>query len=221
MANPTVTYTFVNGNVADASQVNQNFTDLINGLTDGTKSLNIDAITAAGKAVLNGAVDLGNAVGDVITVNGSFAGTGGDATATQKGLVSKYDEGTFTPTIVATGTSFGTVTYTIQSGKYTRIGNIINFSLHLAWTNTQNTASGSTTIVLGTLPNFGLNNVSTALVSNIAYGTGVQYCALGLSGTNYYYLQLSSSGGSQTSITALSCSGAASRDIIITGSYLV
>jgi hypothetical protein len=87
MANPTVTYTFVNGNVADASQVNQNFTDLINSLTDGSKSLNIDALTAAGAATLNGNVTLGNAVGDAITVNGAFAGTGGDGSATQKGLV--------------------------------------------------------------------------------------------------------------------------------------
>lgn len=87
MANPTVTYTFVNGNVADASQVNQNFTDIINGLTDGTKSLNIDAITAAGAAIFNGAVTLGNATGDTITVNGLFAGTGGDASGTQRGLI--------------------------------------------------------------------------------------------------------------------------------------
>ena len=87
MANPSVNYTFTNGTVADATQVNQNFTDLINGLTDGSKSLNVDAITAAGKATLNGAVDLGNATGDAITVNGAFAGTGGDASGTQRGLV--------------------------------------------------------------------------------------------------------------------------------------
>jgi hypothetical protein len=69
MANPSVTYTFVNGNVADAAQVNQNFTDLINGLTDGTKSLNIDAITAAGTATFNGNTVIGNAAGDTASVN--------------------------------------------------------------------------------------------------------------------------------------------------------
>ena len=68
MANPTVTYTFVNGNVADASQVNQNFTDIINALTDGTKSINIDAITAAGTATFNGNTVIGNASGDTSTV---------------------------------------------------------------------------------------------------------------------------------------------------------
>jgi hypothetical protein len=105
MANPTVTYTFVNGNVADASQVNQNFTDVINSLTDGSKSLNIDAITAAGAATLNSNVTLGNAVGDAITVNGAFAGTGGDASATQKGLVT-----TSTQTFAGDKTFSGSIT---------------------------------------------------------------------------------------------------------------
>jgi hypothetical protein len=70
MANPSVTYTFTNGTTADGTQVSQNFTDLINGLTDGTKSLNIDAITAAGTATFNGNTVLGNAAGDTIAMNG-------------------------------------------------------------------------------------------------------------------------------------------------------
>ncbi len=77
MAGPSVTYTFTNGTVADASQVNQNFTDLINGLTDGTKDLNINALTAAGAATFNGNTTIGNASGDTSTVNAtmSFATT--------------------------------------------------------------------------------------------------------------------------------------------------
>jgi hypothetical protein len=126
MANPAVTYTFTNGSVADASQVNQNFTDIINGLTDGTKSLNIDAITAAGKATLNGAVDLGNATGDVITVNGAFAGTGGDASATQKGLVTTAAQEfsgakTFNGGVVSTYVLSETGTQSCSSGTYTTV----------------------------------------------------------------------------------------------------
>lgn len=73
MANPSVTYTFTNETVADATQVNQNFTDLINGLTDGSKSLNVDAITAAGTATLNGDSVIGNASGDASTVNATMS----------------------------------------------------------------------------------------------------------------------------------------------------
>lgn len=76
MASPSVTYTFTNGNVADASQVNQNFTDLISSLTDGSKSINIDAITAAGTATLNGNTILGNDAGDTHTVTGRIVGNG-------------------------------------------------------------------------------------------------------------------------------------------------
>lgn len=73
MAIPSVTYTFANSTTADATQVNQNFTDLINSLTDGSKSLSIAALTAAGAATLQGAVTLGDGSPDDITVNGSLA----------------------------------------------------------------------------------------------------------------------------------------------------
>jgi hypothetical protein len=70
MAYPSVTYTFTNGTTASATEVNQNFTDLINGISDGTKDLSISALTVAGTASLNGAVNIGNATSDDIAVNG-------------------------------------------------------------------------------------------------------------------------------------------------------
>ncbi len=73
MSSPSYTYTLTNGNTADASQVTQNFNDILNGVTDGTKDLNINALTVAGTATLNGAINLGNAAGDDITITGSLA----------------------------------------------------------------------------------------------------------------------------------------------------
>lgn len=73
MAYPSVTYTFSNSTTADATQVNQNFTDLVNGLSDGTKDLSISALTVAGTATLNGAINLGNATSDDITITGYLA----------------------------------------------------------------------------------------------------------------------------------------------------
>lgn len=75
MASPAVTNTFVNSTTASASDVNQNFTDIINGITDGTKDLSISALTCAGTATLNGNVTLGNASADDITFTGSLAST--------------------------------------------------------------------------------------------------------------------------------------------------
>lgn len=73
MAAPSYTYTLTNGTTADASQVTQNFTDILNGVSDGTKDLTISALTVGGTATLNGNVTLGNATGDDLTFTGSVA----------------------------------------------------------------------------------------------------------------------------------------------------
>jgi hypothetical protein len=75
MPSPSVSYSFANSTTADATQVNSNFTDLINGMTDGTKDFSINALTCGGAATLNGSVTLGNASSDDITVTGSLAST--------------------------------------------------------------------------------------------------------------------------------------------------
>jgi hypothetical protein len=46
MSAPSVTYTFTNSTTSDATQVNQNFTDLVNALSDGTKDLTVSSVTA-------------------------------------------------------------------------------------------------------------------------------------------------------------------------------
>lgn len=75
MAAPSYTYTLTNGTTADADQVQQNFNDILNGVTDSTKDLSINALTCAGAATLNGNVTLGNGSADDITVTGSLAST--------------------------------------------------------------------------------------------------------------------------------------------------
>jgi len=54
MAAPSVTYTFSNQTSAEAGDVNQNFTDIINGISDGTKDLSVNSITTAGSQTYNG-----------------------------------------------------------------------------------------------------------------------------------------------------------------------
>lgn len=73
MAAPSVTWTFTNSTTADATQVNTNFTDLINGASDGTKDYTINALTCNGATVLKGAVNLGDGTPDDISVLGSIA----------------------------------------------------------------------------------------------------------------------------------------------------
>jgi hypothetical protein len=75
MPAPSYTYTHTNGTTADASQVMQNFNDILNGVTDGTKDLSISALTCAGTATFNGSVAVGNASADDFTVTASLAST--------------------------------------------------------------------------------------------------------------------------------------------------
>lgn len=78
MAAPSVTYTFSNSTTADATQVNTNFTDLVNSLSDGLKDLTVSSlgtatITVSGAATFNGTVALGNATTDDVTITGYIA----------------------------------------------------------------------------------------------------------------------------------------------------
>jgi hypothetical protein len=73
MAYPSVTYIFANDTVADASEVNSNFTDILNGFSDGTKDLNMNAGTFAGAVICNANVTIGNATSDDLTVTSRLA----------------------------------------------------------------------------------------------------------------------------------------------------
>lgn len=75
MAAPSLTYTLTNGATADASQVMQNFNDLLNGITDGTKDLSISALTLAGTLTANGHVNIGNSSSDDLSITASLAST--------------------------------------------------------------------------------------------------------------------------------------------------
>lgn len=122
MASPAVTYTFTNSTVADADEVNTNFADIINSLTDGTKDLSISALTAAGSATLNGNVTLGNASSDDITVTGSLSSSIpikttnsyniGSATLGLAGVYFGTND-TDTVRVVAAGTMAASRTYTL------------------------------------------------------------------------------------------------------------
>lgn len=74
MANVSVTHTFTNSTTADATQVNTNFTDIINGTSDGSKDFSISALTCAGNFTANGTTNtLGSASNDDLVINASLA----------------------------------------------------------------------------------------------------------------------------------------------------
>ncbi len=134
MANITVTHSFVNGTTADATEVNTNFTDIINGTSDGTKDFSINALTCAGAAILNGNVTLGNATGDTITPTGRLAADldpSADnardfgATALAYKAMYSYD---FFASLGAVGTPSFSFNGDADTGMWSSAANIINFS---------------------------------------------------------------------------------------------
>lgn len=72
---PSVTYTFSNATTADGTQVNQNFTDLINGISDTTKNISVSAGTFAGALTAQANVTLGNSSSNLLVVNASLNST--------------------------------------------------------------------------------------------------------------------------------------------------
>jgi len=164
MAYTTVTYTFSNNTTADATQVNQNFTDLINGLSDGTKDISINALTAAGTATLNGNVNLGNSSSDDLTITAALAGSVSvKANATYEvgsstlGLLSIYFGATGSYTVRLKASASQSATYTLTLPTTAGSADTVpsnDGSGNLSWLNVKSgtytpTATGVTNIVTG------------------------------------------------------------------------
>jgi hypothetical protein len=162
MAAPSLTYSLTNGSTADASQVMQNFNDLLNGITDGTKDLSISALTCAGTASLNGHVNLGNYFGansQTVNVKASSsmsatwtmtlpvtAGTSGYLLQTDGAGVTSWVQGisygTYTPTPTL---STNVTACTLNDAQYMRVGTVVT----VAGTGTVDASSGSTFSTFG------------------------------------------------------------------------
>lgn len=89
-----MTYTFVNGTSADGTEVNTNFTDLVNGVGDGTKDLTINALTTNSNITMGGDLlpDSAN-TRDVGSTTKTFVALYLDNTTTDSGAI-YFDAGT-------------------------------------------------------------------------------------------------------------------------------
>lgn len=125
---------------------------------------------------------------------GSFAlNVGGGITADSINFgdesLSEYDEGTFTPTFTFQTAGDLSVSYNVQDGVYTRIGDVVFCRLTLECTPTFTTASGAAFI--GGLPFTVVND------SKLTRGSAGSWANINL-GTNYYLLGFSASTGAAT-----------------------
>lgn len=183
MASPSVTYTFANSTVADATQVNTNFSDLISGLTDGTKDLSISALTCAGNATLNGNLTVGNASSDTLTITASLA------SSIAIGTTFSYDFGS--STVGLKSIYFG------DAGSNARTTRVIGGTIASSYTLTLPATAGSSRDYLQSDGSGGLSFVPILRSSN----TISNYSLAASVGSNLLTVTLNAASGSAPSST--------------------
>lgn len=117
MATPSLTYTLTNGTAADATQVMQNFNDLISGITDGTRDITIGTLTSNG----------------LVTVANQVALTGADIAKTSAPTIKRIYPNSLVKAwgVLTTGAAGAvTVTEAYNMNTATYSGNILTINFH-------------------------------------------------------------------------------------------
>jgi hypothetical protein len=129
-------------------------------------------------------------------------------------VLKDYEEGTFTPTIKGT-TSAGIGTYTVQTGRYTKIGDRVMFDIVIAWS--AHTGTGNMRIAgLPYTPQTSIfNSCSIGQFSDIALTAGTYASAFVRDDAAEIQLNELVVGGGASGIVAMDGSGG----IYISGSY--
>lgn len=160
---------------------------------------NLANCTAYSTANLTG---LGSGVATALAVNTNS--TGGFAVET---------DGTFTPILNIGGGTTG-ITYSLQTGNQSRVGNVVTFSIQMALTS-KGALTGNLTITgLSSSPRNPLNNFDIMINSMTLTGSPAVYLS---SGTTLTIAQMTT--GTLATCTDTNLSN--TSEIFITGSYLI
>jgi hypothetical protein len=142
--------------------------------------------TITGTTTFSGGVanTYGFGVGTAVPSSGagiSFPAT--QSASSDPNTLDDYEKGDWTPTYTASSGSFGAITYRFQSGKYTKIGRAVSFTLQIATDSiTVGTATGLVTISGLPFPNNAAENgyaVSSANSFGANYPSGANTAASG------------------------------------------
>ena len=156
--------------------------------------------------------------GNLVVNSGSgidFSATAGTGTSE---LLDDYEEGTWTPTILFDGANVG-MTFNIQAGNYTKVGNLVTASCYL---NLANKGSSTGSAFVGGLP-FTSGNVanqnspSTLWVSAVSFADFLQ----GFNGVNTSTISLreATNAGVQSSLSEANFANNSS--VMVSASYRV
>jgi len=162
-----------------------------------------------------------NSTGNLVLKSGTAAANGVGVTfpavqvaSSNANCLDDYEEGTFTPTIIGTAPA-GTATYSGQNGRYTKVGNIVQFSVDIGYS----AGSGGGNLQVAGLPFQNSNNLAVLSTYPINIGLAASYYAVALIGTNATVIdmnQLPTGGGADSTVNY----DPAGR-IILSGTYTV
>lgn len=182
----------------------------VGGLTATSLTVNTNTLVtnSSGNVLIGTSTDSG--LSKLQVTNGITLGNSNNTNGT---VLDWYEEGTFTPVLYGLTTA-GVGTYMAQTGRYTRIGNVVAITLALSWT--AHTGTGSMRI--SGLP-FAAASLSPLSVrySNLAVGSGKALCcSTNISESTIYMLSQDAVGGVENAI-AMDKTGT----VYITGTYFV
>jgi len=156
-----------------------------------------------------------NANGGVLQLKSGITFPATQVASSDANTLDDYEEGTFTPTIVGS-TSAGTGTYTTNTGKYTKIGNVVTFQVYINWT----THTGTGNMRIGNLP-FTNGNAfwagSFGFIANIALTAGCVLTGYVEASSSYVTLSQTPVGGGVASDVPIDTAGT----IVFSASYTV
>jgi hypothetical protein len=162
---------------------------ILQGATSGSTTIQAtDAVTQT--------ITLPNATGTVVVTNGSgIASVNGiqfpatQVASANANTLDDYEEGTWTP-VLQGGSTNPTISYGSQLGRYTKIGNMVNFVLFINVSSISG-GSGNAQITLPFSATGGLGGLDYTAISPWATGlnwAGVQLAPLVWENTNYISL---------------------------------
>jgi hypothetical protein len=160
--------------------------------------------------------------GNVTVGNGNLvmgtSGSGIDFSATSgtgtSELFSDYEEGSFTPTYVTSGTDFDSVTYDTQEGYYTKVGNMVNARVYLR-TDSITVGSASGTVRIGGLPFAAANSRNSAIVWATAFTGDHPHIAQASGSELVLYYQTTSNGSSNNALAIADLNTGANDNTVI------
>lgn len=173
-----------------------------------TKQVSVANLTA-GRAI--SATQLTLTTGNLIVANGQgvdFSATSGTGTSE---LLADYEEGTFTP-VVEGSTTPGSGTYSTQSGVYTKIGRVVQFTVNVSWS--AHTGTGGLRIT--GLP-FATSGVHTMAIRTVDIAMPALSVIQGYVNSTQCVFETQPTGGGGAPSLAMDAAGS----LLVSGCYIV